>query len=246
MLTFEGYEAVGCSNKEDAIKYLSETKFDLIISDLNLSEVGGEGFEILELVRSNPLTKNTPFIIATARVDRETRRQGMLLGADDFLDRPFTVFELTAAVEIRFARQETPSTVKTSKYAIFLSYSRKDTQFMGQLRAALQSHQLTVWTDEGIEPGTPAWDAAIEEAMENSGCMVVILTPNTKHATGVRNEIHYANLHSIRIFTLLAAGEPKDAVPYILSGTQWVDIRENYDEGIQRLADAVRKHMNLA
>jgi hypothetical protein len=124
---------------------------------------------------------------------------------------------------------------------VFLSYSRKDIQLMHRVRASLiQAGLTTVWTDEGIVPGTPLWDAAIEEALQEARCMVVILTPNSKNAKGVRDEIHYANIHSKRIFPLLAAGDVQSSIPYTLSGTQWVDARTNYDEAIRKLVEGIQ------
>jgi formylglycine-generating enzyme required for sulfatase activity len=124
---------------------------------------------------------------------------------------------------------------------IFLSYSRKDLDLMHKARADLEKAGFSVWTDEGIEPGTPLWDEAIEEALEQAGCMVVILTPNAKHAKGLRDEIHYANIHNVRIFPLLVEGDEKSSVPYRLSGTQWVDLRASYDGELARFAAALRK-----
>lgn len=128
---------------------------------------------------------------------------------------------------------------------VFLSYSRKDIQLMHRVRQSLIDGGLTtVWTDEGITPGTPSWDAAIEEALQTAQCMVVILTPNVKNAKGVRDEIHYANIHGIRIFPLLAAGTEQSAVPYSLSGTQWVDVRTDYDESIHKLVAGIQLFLN--
>lgn len=129
------------------------------------------------------------------------------------------------------------------KHHIFLSYSRKDIDLMRRLRADLQALGFTVWTDEGIDPGTPLWDEAIENALKNAGCMVVILTPNAINAKGLRDEIHYANIHDVRIFPVLAEGDAKTSVPYRLSGTQWTDIRTDYDVGLTQLQNAVNKHI---
>jgi formylglycine-generating enzyme required for sulfatase activity len=130
------------------------------------------------------------------------------------------------------------------KHHIFLSYSRKDLDLMRRIRADLQALGFTVWTDEGIDPGTPLWDAAIEDALKTTGCMVVILTPNAVNAKGLRDEIHYANIHEIRIFPVLAVGDAKTSVPYRLSGTQWTDIRADYRAELQNLCTAIRNYIN--
>lgn len=134
----------------------------------------------------------------------------------------------------------------TSSYHIFLSYSRNDAELMREVEAVFRSEGLSVWTDEGIQPGTPLWDSAIETALKASGCMVVILTPNAMEAKGLRDEIHYANIHNIRIFPLLADGTEQTAIPYRLSGTQWVDIRApNFERGMRKIVETVCAYIGI-
>ena len=130
---------------------------------------------------------------------------------------------------------------------IFLSYARKDVTLMQRIKQTLIASGLSVWTDEGISPGTPLWDAAIEKALENAGCMVVILTPNVKDAGGVRAEIHYARIHDVLIFPVLAEGSEIDSVPWSLSGTQWIDIRSSkfFIPGILRLTDSIFQYLQI-
>jgi TIR domain len=129
------------------------------------------------------------------------------------------------------------------KHHIFLSYSRRDAEIMHRVYETLRDERLTVWTDEGIEPGTPLWDRAIEDALKAAGCMVVILTPNVMDSKGVRDEIHYAGLHKVHIFTLLAKGDPSESIPYTLSGNQWVDIRVGHASNMARLIKAVKRRV---
>lgn len=124
---------------------------------------------------------------------------------------------------------------------VFLSYSRRDAKIMHRLRADLQKAGLSVWTDEGIEPGTPLWKDAIEQAIEGSACLVVILSPDAKHSIWVKRELDYAALHKIRIFPVLAEGEETDAIPFGLVGSQYLDIRRNYATNLQQLIAAINK-----
>ena len=63
---------------------------------------------------------------------------------------------------------------------VFLSYSRKDTIVMRKVRDALRIANITVWTDENLEVGTPAWQMAIQEAVDSAKVMVVLLSPDAK------------------------------------------------------------------
>ncbi len=80
---------------KDAQNLLSEHKFDLVISDLSLTEdVGREGFELLEYVRTT--SPNTKVIIMTGVGTDETREEAFKLGAVHFLHKPFSLRNLLA------------------------------------------------------------------------------------------------------------------------------------------------------
>jgi CheY-like chemotaxis protein len=63
-----------------------------------------DGYKVLEHVRKTAGIQNTPFIFLTAKADKNDVRQGMELGADDFISKPFTTKELTGAIESRLQR----------------------------------------------------------------------------------------------------------------------------------------------
>jgi serine/threonine-protein kinase len=127
----------------------------------------------------------------------------------------------------------------------FLSYSRKDSDIMQRVRDELRGAGLTVWTDEGIEPGTPLWKDAIESAIENAGCMIVILSPDAKKSIWVKRELEYAEAQEKHIFPLLVRGDKNDAIPFTLIGAQFVDIRNDQAKQINSLVLAIRKHLSI-
>src|SRR4029078_5459527 len=86
----------------------------------------------------------------------------------------------------------------------------------------------------------------VEDGLKAAGCMLVILTPNVMDSKGVRDEIHFAGMHQVRIFTVLAQGEPSESIPYPLSGNQFVDIRTNYTTNMARVITAIQNHMELS
>jgi diguanylate cyclase (GGDEF)-like protein len=77
---------------------------DLIVCDIMLPEISG--YEILERLRQEPEGMVTPFIFLTALADRSDVRQGMNLGADDYLTKPFTSQDLIGAVNARLQKQQ--------------------------------------------------------------------------------------------------------------------------------------------
>lgn len=127
---------------------------------------------------------------------------------------------------------------------IFLSYSRKDTDFMIRLRGHLRANAFEVWTDDRLEPGTPDWVRAIEQAIRESRCMVVILSPDAKESLWVGREISMAEERGLRIFPIFWRGEDDTAVPFRLINHQRVDARQNADQALGQIAAAIQRYLN--
>lgn len=108
---------------------------------------------------------------------------------------------------------------------VFLSYSRKDTAFMKRIKIDLVRAGLSVWTDENLDPGTPSWQQSIEMALKNSGCIMCILSPDSAKSQWVREELHFARIHSIELVLLLARGDERESIPFGYASAQWTDIR---------------------
>jgi two-component system, sensor histidine kinase and response regulator len=96
MLTLEGYEAFGAENGSVGVDMAYKHKPDLIVCDVMMPEM--DGYEVLANLRGNAATAAIPFIFLTARTDRVNVRQGMVLGADDYLTKPFLVSELLDSI----------------------------------------------------------------------------------------------------------------------------------------------------
>ncbi len=88
---------------------------DLILCDVMMPKLDGYG--TLEALRQDPSTAIIPCILMTGRPDSAGMRQGMSLGADDYLPKPFTIDELEAAVAARLKKQQTLRQVAEKKLA---------------------------------------------------------------------------------------------------------------------------------
>ncbi len=104
MLKGEGYEVDSAENGRDGIEHAKSFMPDLIVSDVMMPEL--DGFGLLEALRAEARFADTPFIFLTALNDRSSMRRGMNLGADDFLNKPFTRDELLEAVNTRLKKHE--------------------------------------------------------------------------------------------------------------------------------------------
>lgn len=129
------------------------------------------------------------------------------------------------------------------QHDVFLSYSREDVAIMQKVRDELRADGFAVWTDEGIEPGTPSWKVEIEEALLNTTSVVVLLSPSASQSKWVRNELDFAETHRKRIFPMMVRGDEADSVPFGFTTYQWIDIREKkqFESGLTRLKTTLHK-----
>ena len=102
-LEAEDFYAVGAENGLVGVIWARENRPDLIICDVMMPEL--DGHAVLTLLRQDPLTATIPFIFLTAKADKVDLRQGMELGADDYLTKPFTKVELLGAIATRLNKQ---------------------------------------------------------------------------------------------------------------------------------------------
>jgi two-component system, chemotaxis family, chemotaxis protein CheY len=79
----------------EAIEKLSMKRFDLMVLDLNMPDIGG--FEVIEFVRSQDKLGKLPIVVLTTRGDEGSRARSLELGASRFLTKPFTPDEIVAA-----------------------------------------------------------------------------------------------------------------------------------------------------
>jgi two-component system sensor histidine kinase/response regulator len=100
----KGFDTMSAVNGAEGIKTARTQLPDVIICDVRMELVSG--YELLSVIRNDPLTAGTPFILITAVDSRSAMRQGMELGADDYLIKPFSGEELIAAVNSQIQKRQ--------------------------------------------------------------------------------------------------------------------------------------------
>jgi two-component system, sensor histidine kinase and response regulator len=113
LLEAENFQAVGATNGKIGIKIAIEQIPDLILCDMMMPEIDGQG--VLKALRAEPITATIPFIFLTAKADKTDIRLGMELGADDYITKPCTPQELLKAIVIRLEKQKTISRQSQNK-----------------------------------------------------------------------------------------------------------------------------------
>ncbi|HEU4952576.1 MAG TPA: response regulator transcription factor [Holophagaceae bacterium] len=94
-LSYEGYSVAAAADGGEALSSHSARRADLIVLDLMLPLV--DGFQVLRTLREHQ--DPVPVLMLTARGAEQDRVQGLSLGADDYLVKPFSVLELIARVK---------------------------------------------------------------------------------------------------------------------------------------------------
>ena len=102
-LETEGFQTLSAADGLSGIQQARQYMPDLILCDIILPEL--DGYSVLLQLRQDPTTAFIPFIFLTAKAAKAECRQGMVLGADDYLTKPLTAEELLAAISARLAKQ---------------------------------------------------------------------------------------------------------------------------------------------
>lgn len=116
ILTYHKYTVDAVHNGEDALAYAQDQQYDSIILDIMMPKLSG--LEVLERLRKKGI--HTPILLLTAKAEIEDRIQGLDMGADDYLPKPFAMGELLARVRAMLRRKEnfTPDILKVGNLCL--------------------------------------------------------------------------------------------------------------------------------
>lgn len=113
ILTLEDYDVVAAVDGEEGLNLAKQLLPDLILCDVMMPKL--TGFEVLQALRQDPKTATIPFILLTAKADHAAVRQGMTLGADDYLTKPFSLDDLLQAINARLIQSRQRQTQTQSQ-----------------------------------------------------------------------------------------------------------------------------------
>ena len=105
-LELRGYEIILCKNGKEALKSFREKSFDLCILDVMLPEM--DGFTLAAKIREED--EHIPILFLSAKSLKEDRIQGLTLGGDDYITKPFSIEELALKIEVFLRRGKVMNT----------------------------------------------------------------------------------------------------------------------------------------
>jgi DNA-binding response OmpR family regulator len=95
----EGYEVIGALDGQQALDHFSQQRFDLVVLDVMLPKL--DGIEVCRRLRTR---SQVPIIMLTAKGDEVDKINGLEMGADDYITKPFSVREFRSRVKAALRR----------------------------------------------------------------------------------------------------------------------------------------------
>src|SRR5262249_25549771 len=137
---------------------------------------------------------------------------------------------------------------------VFISYSRKDKEFVRRLDEELKRRDREAWVDwEGIPPGD-TWEKTIYGAIESTHTFIFVLTPDSIASAVCGKEIAHAAANNKRLVPIVHRDVEADKVPRSLGELNWIFFRDSddFEEATGKLISAldtdlkwVRAHARL-
>lgn len=119
---------------------------------------------------------------------------------------------------------------------IFLSYSRSDSEIALKITRNIQDFGGNIWLDQLHISGGDRWDKAIEDALEKSTHLIVLLSPASIDSYNVMDEVSYAIEEKKTLIPLLIEN---CKIPFRLRRLQYIDCVKDFELGIKKLVKLI-------
>src|SRR5512135_97898 len=129
----DGFQVIEAYRGAQAIQAMRDSLPDLVILDVMLPDI--DGFEVLKMIRE---ISSIPVIMLTAKAEEDDRVQGLELGADDYVTKPFSPRELVSRVRAVLRRTEAASPASRSELIevddrLKIDFGRREVWVNGEL-----------------------------------------------------------------------------------------------------------------
>lgn len=114
------YNTYEATNGEEALNVLDQNYIDLIVSDIMMPQM--DGYELIKSLREAKY--NVPILIITAKSEIEDKKEGFLLGADDYMVKPINVEEMLLRIQVLLKRSKSASEKKIQISSLTLNYNQ--------------------------------------------------------------------------------------------------------------------------
>ena len=97
LLEISGYKVLTATNGQEAITILHRQRPDVIVSDIEMPRM--DGYQFLQAVRADRRWRTIPFVFVSGKYELDDLMYGLDLGADDYLPKPFDIYDLLEVIE---------------------------------------------------------------------------------------------------------------------------------------------------
>ena len=135
------YEVIKASNGKEALEILENNSISLIVSDVMMPETNG--FELCRTLKNNIEYSHIPIILLTAQITMQSKIEGIELGADDYIEKPFSTEYLLARIHNLLSNQEKLRQVFTSSpftNAKTIALNKADESFLEELTEIIRKN----------------------------------------------------------------------------------------------------------
>lgn len=181
ILKLEKYQPLGAENGRVGLELVKREKPNLILCDVMMPELDGLG--VLEALRQDPDAAAIPFIFLTAKGEKADLRNGMNLGADDYLTKPVARADLLQAIAARLRRSEQQArdfkpdfsshepllkldlTPRVAEVLLWVAQGKTNSDIatiLGISESTVKKHLLEIFNKLGVETRSAATLRALE------------------------------------------------------------------------------------
>ena len=114
------YNTYEATNGEEALNVLDQSYIDLIVSDIMMPQM--DGYELIKSLREAKY--DVPILIITAKSEIEDKKEGFLLGADDYMVKPIDIEEMLLRIQVLLRRSKSASEKKIQIGDLLLNYNQ--------------------------------------------------------------------------------------------------------------------------
>ena len=137
----ESYSVLTASNGTEALRLLEKQPVNLIVSDVMMPET--DGFELCRRLKSDLSHSHIPIILLTAKANLQSKIEGIELGADDYIEKPFSTAYLLARIKNLLTAQEKRNRAFSSSpfvEAKTIALSKTDETFLEKLTKSIHKN----------------------------------------------------------------------------------------------------------
>ena len=114
------YNTYEATNGEEALNVLDQSYIDLIVSDIMMPKM--DGYELIKSLREAKY--DVPILIITAKSEIEDKKEGFLLGSDDYMVKPIDIEEMLLRIQVLLRRSKSASEKKIQIGDLLLNYNQ--------------------------------------------------------------------------------------------------------------------------